>query len=88
MIIVNTSCRPCYGRPLHLAASREPRSNSGARGEPYSKHTHHFFRIVSVPEMEVAKSGVRLDSCVDRESSAWDMREASMRIAVEGMRVT
>ena len=28
--------------------------NSGAHGEPYSKHTHHFFPIVSVAEMEVA----------------------------------
>ena len=29
-------------------------NNSGAHGEPYSKHTHHFFRIVALPEMEVA----------------------------------
>ena len=29
-------------------------SNSGAHGEPYSKHTHHFFLIVSVAEMEAA----------------------------------
>ena len=29
-------------------------NNSGAHGEPYSKHTHHFFRIVSVAEMEAA----------------------------------
>ena len=28
--------------------------NNGAHGEPYSKHTHHFFPIVSLPEMEVA----------------------------------
>ena len=29
-------------------------NNSGTHGEPYSKHTHHFFRIVHLPEMEVA----------------------------------
>ena len=29
-------------------------SNSGAHGEAYSKHTHHFFLIVELPEMEVA----------------------------------
>ena len=29
-------------------------SNSGAHWEPYSKHTHHFFRILYLPEMEGA----------------------------------
>ena len=28
--------------------------NSEAHGEPYSKHTHHFFRILYLPEMEGA----------------------------------
>ena len=29
-------------------------NNSGAHGEPYSNHTHHFLLIVGLPEMEAA----------------------------------
>ena len=31
-------------------------NNSGAHGEPYSKHNVHFFLIVGLAEMEVASS--------------------------------
>ena len=34
-------------------------NNSGAHGEPYSNHTHHFFLIVYHSEMEVARTSLR-----------------------------
>ena len=48
-------------------------NNSGAHGEPYSKHTHHFFPIVGLAEMEAAKCAsdfpaIRVER---RERTSW-----------------